>query len=208
VRGVLFDLDGTLWDAVAAITPAWNRVLAGYGKSVTAEDMAGIMGLTDREIAARFLPELPPGEGTAAVHRAAAEEAVDLYRGGGRLYPAVAETLRALRGRYALFVVSNCMDGYVGAFLHAHGLEDVFTDCAWLGHPARDKAANIAALLARYPLEGALYVGDTAGDGAAARAAGIPFLQAAYGFGAPAERDGVLERFADLPEVLAGFWKD
>jgi len=207
MRAVFFDLDGTLWDSVAAITPAWNRVLAKHGRTVTAGDMAGIMGLTDAQIASRFLPELPPEQGVAVIHEAAEEEAAVLYRSGGRLYPAVAETLRALRAEYGLFVVSNCMDGYVAAFLHAHGLEDVFTDCAWLGHPAADKAANIAALLARYPTERAVYVGDTAGDGAAARTAGLPFIQAAYGFGAPAERDAVLESFADLPEVLAGFWE-
>ena len=56
---VLFDLDGTLWDSTAAIVPAWNRVLGKWGKTVTQADMAGIMGLTDREIAARFLPGLP-----------------------------------------------------------------------------------------------------------------------------------------------------
>ena len=59
---VLFDLDGTLWDSTAAIVPAWNRVLGKWGKTVTQADMAGIMGLTDREIASRFLPGLPEAE--------------------------------------------------------------------------------------------------------------------------------------------------
>jgi len=123
------------------------------------------------------------------------------------IFPIIKRWLYSDQDIFIRELVSNCMDGYVAAFLHAHGLEDVFTDCAWLGHPAADKAANIAALLARYPTERAVYVGDTAGDGAAARAAGLPFIQAAYGFGAPAERDAVLESFADLPEVLAGFWE-
>ena len=56
---VLFDLDGTLWDSTAAVVPAWNRVLGKWGKTVTRADMASIMGLTDREIARRFLPETP-----------------------------------------------------------------------------------------------------------------------------------------------------
>ncbi len=204
---VLFDLDGTLWDSTAAIVPAWNRVLGKWGKQVTRADMAGIMGLTDREIAARFLPGLPEAEALAAVHEAAAAEAEDLYRSGAVLYEGVAETLAALGREYRLFVVSNCMDGYVEAFLHAHGLEALFEDAAWLGHPADGKAENIRALCRKYGLERACYVGDTASDGAAARAAGLPFVYAAYGFGSAPERDGIIERFGELPEALAILWE-
>ena len=206
--GILFDLDGTLWDAVAAITPAWNRVLAPWGKQVTEEDMNGIMGLTDREIARRFLPGLGEEEGLAVVREAARVEALDLWETGGRLYPAVEETLRTLAEKYPLFLVSNCMDGYIPAFLHAHGLEALFTDAAWLGHPAAGKADNIRAVCRKHGLRRAVYVGDTASDGAAARAAGLPFLQALYGFGARTENDGEIRTFAALPEALAALWKE
>ena len=29
--GIIFDLDGTLWDATEQMLPAWNRVMAGGG---------------------------------------------------------------------------------------------------------------------------------------------------------------------------------
>ena len=206
--GVLFDLDGTLWDAVAAITPAWNRVLAEYGKQVTVTDMNGIMGLTDREIARRFLPALPEEAGVAVVHEAARAEALDLWETGGKLYPGTEETLKELAMEVPLFLVSNCMDGYIDAFLHAHGLAERFTDAAWLGHPAENKAANIRAICANYRLEKAVYVGDTASDGAAAKAAGLPFLQALYGFGAGAENDGEITAITELPGLLAGLWNN
>ena len=204
---VLFDLDGTLWDSTAAIVPAWNRVLGQWGKQVTQADMAGIMGLTDREIAARFLPETPEEEALGAVHAAAAAEAEDLYRTGARLYARVAETLEALAKEYRLFLVSNCMDGYIDAFLHAHGLRAFFTDAAWLGHPAEGKAENIRALCRKYGLGRACYVGDTASDGAAARAAGLPFIYASYGFGHSPEHEGIIREFGELPGVLAAFWE-
>lgn len=204
---VLFDLDGTLWDSTEAIVPAWNRVLGAWGKTVTQADMAGIMGLTDREIARRFLPRVPEEEALEAVHAAAKAEAEDLYRTGAKLYPGVAETLEALAESCGLFLVSNCMDGYIDAFLHAHGLGDRFTDAAWLGHPASDKAGNIRALCRRYGLERAVYVGDTAGDGEAARAAGLPFLHAAYGFGTSGEQDGQIRQFRELPGALAALWQ-
>ena len=204
---VLFDLDGTLWDSTAAIVPAWNRVLGQWGKQVTQADMAGIMGLTDGEIAARPRPGVPEGEALAAVHAAAAAEAEDLYRSGARLYESVAETLEALAKDYRLFLVSNCMDGYIDAFLHAHGLERRFTDAAWLGHPAAGKAENIRALCRKYGLGRACYVGDTASDGAAAGAAGLPFIYAAYGFGVSPEHAGIIKEFSELPRVLAALWE-
>ena len=204
---VLFDLDGTLWDSTEAIVPAWNRVLGKWGKTVSREDMAGIMGLTDREIARRFLPLAPEEEALAAVHEAARAEAEDLLRTGAKLYPGVAETLEILAGSYGLFLVSNCMDGYIDAFLHAHGLAGRFTDAAWLGHPASDKAENIRALCRKHRPEKAVYVGDTEGDGEAARAAGLPFIHAAYGFGTSRERDGRIGEFRELPEALAALWQ-
>ncbi len=204
---VLFDLDGTLWDSTAAVVPAWNRVLGKWGKTVTRADMASIMGLTDREIARRFLPETPEKEALEAVREAAAAEAEDLYRTGAALYAGVRETLTALAKGHRLFLVSNCMDGYIGAFLHAHGLEEYFEDAAWLGHPAAGKAENIRALCRKYGLRRACYVGDTAADAAAAKAAGLPFLYASYGFGAAPEHDGIIKSFGELPEVLAALWE-
>ena len=157
--------------------------------------------------AGEFLPEKPEAEGLRIIYEAAAAEAEALYRTGARLYEGVEETLAALAKEYRLFLVSNCMDGYIGAFLHAHGLGPQFTDAAWLGHPAAGKAENIRALCRRYGLENAVYVGDTASDGAAARAAGLPFIYASYGFGESPEHEGRIESFSELPEVLAALWK-
>ena len=208
MRAVFFDLDGTLWDSTEAIVPAWNRVLGRWREPLTAADMAGIMGLTDREIAGRFLPVMPPEEAVTLIHEAAAAEAEDLRVTGARLYPGVPETLEVLAEKYALYIVSNCMDGYVDAFLRAHGLGRFFSGAAWLGHPAEGKAENIRAVCDKARPERAVYVGDTDGDGKAARAAGLPFIQALYGFGAPAERDGEIREISALPALLADFWKD
>lgn len=207
--GVLFDLDGTLWDSTEAIAPAWDRVLAPLGRHITAADMAGVMGMTDKGIAAKLLPGLPAAEAVAAVRAASREEVADIRRTGGRLYPAVEETLRKLAAAgYRLFIVSNCLDGYVDAFLDAHGLRSLFADAAWLGNPADAKAANIRALADRWALDRAVYVGDTATDGEAARGAGLPFLHARYGFGGETTCDGSLTEFAALPDALARLWKE
>ena len=60
--GILFDLDGTLWNSSAEVTASWNIVLQREGVDrppFTDADIAGVMGLTLPDIAARLLPALP-----------------------------------------------------------------------------------------------------------------------------------------------------
>ena len=33
--GVIFDLDGTIWDASRTVAPAWNEVMAAEGLTIT-----------------------------------------------------------------------------------------------------------------------------------------------------------------------------
>ena len=205
---VLFDLDGTLWDSTFAIAPAWDRVLSKAGRRVTREDMTGVMGMTDREIGAALLPELDGEASTALVRLASREEVPDIRRTGGKLYPGVADTLRILKEEYDLYIVSNCMDGYIQAFLYAHSQGQNFRDYGCLGFPAQDKASNIRAICEKHHLEKAIYVGDTASDGRAARAAGLPFIHASYGFGQADGADGVLNVFSELPGLLETIWKE
>lgn len=199
---VLFDLDGTLWDSTYVTTPAWDRVLSRAGRHVTRDDMASVMGMTDREIGAALLPHLDGDASTALVRLASREEVPAIRRYGGKLYPGVADTLRKLAAEYDLFIVSNCMDGYIQAFLYAHSMGQYFRDYACLDFPAQDKASNIRAICERHHLKKAVYVGDTASDGRSTRAAGLPFIHASYGFGKCDDADGVLREFSALPALL------
>ena len=59
--GIIFDLDGTLWDASKQVVPAWNRVLDLYPqlhKHITETDMQGFMGKTLDTIAGLMFPNL------------------------------------------------------------------------------------------------------------------------------------------------------
>ena len=47
-----------------------------------------------------------------------------------------------------------------------------------------------------------IYIGDTKKDQEAALLAGIPFIHAAYGFGAVENPDGVIHALSELPEAL------
>ena len=200
-QGILFDLDGTLWDSVECITPAWNRVLGKFGVSVTTPYLRSLMGKTAEEFAAALLPGEDPAVGLRAVHDSCREELTELGLYGGILYPGLREALEALKPAWKLYIVSNCQEGYIDAFLDYHGFRDLID--GYLDHSTGlSKGGNIRMLCDREGLDRAVYVGDTHGDELAAREGGVPFIHAAYGFGAAESPDGVIGSLGELVGVL------
>ncbi|KAI0076136.1 HAD-like protein [Panus rudis PR-1116 ss-1] len=63
IEYVLFDMDGLLIDSERVYTQVTNEILAEYGKEMTWDIKAGLMGKPEREAAAHllsFFPDLPP----------------------------------------------------------------------------------------------------------------------------------------------------
>ena len=201
--GLLFDLDGTLWDSVDAICVSWNRALAElapeYAGTVTRERLLPCMGLLLPDIMDRLIPGLEADRAAPLLETLLEIENRYVAGHGGVLYPRVPETLAELAGKYPLFIVSNCQDGYIEAFFQAHGLGKYFTDYENPGRTGLDKAGNIALVVRRHGLKRPLYIGDTQGDYNAAVKADVPFLHAAYGFGSVDAPVPAVERFADIP---------
>ncbi|MDO4420128.1 MAG: HAD hydrolase-like protein [Ruminococcus sp.] len=53
-NGIIFDLDGTLWDSCVAILPSWQKVITAHGierPPLTEEEMGTYMGKTVEQIA-------------------------------------------------------------------------------------------------------------------------------------------------------------
>ena len=201
--GILFDLDGTLWDAVPAITLTWNRVYQRNGLPPVSEAaMRGCMGLLMEDIAARQLPGLPPERQMDILRACMDEEDAYLNTHGTPLYPGGAETLAALALRTPLFVVSNCQDGYVQTFLKSTGTAERFEDFECAGRTGRPKSVNIALVAERNGLRSPVYIGDTQLDYTSAVAAGVPFLHAAYGFGTIDVPVPAVTAFDQIPAAL------
>lgn len=184
--GIIFDLDGTLWDSSKQVVPAWNHILSlypGLRKQITETDMRGFMGKTLETIAGIMFPDMDEEERVEILRECCRREQEYLREHGGTLYPDLEKTLLHLQIKYKLFIVSNCQDGYIQAFLHYHGLERYFTDFEMSGRTGQSKGENIKLIIARDHLTNAVYVGDTLGDKEAASYAGVPFIYAKYGFG-------------------------
>ncbi len=213
--GIIFDLDGTLWDACAGIAAAWTEYLRLYEPEwyekdvrISEQTVRGACGKTMDLFTAALLHELPEEEQKRLYGPCCSYEVKYLAKQGAVIYPDVVRTLKHLSGTYRLFIISNCQEGYIQAFLTFSGLEAYVEDTEDYGTTGLDKDENIRLLAARNHLEQAVYVGDTAGDYEKTRQAGLPFIFAAYGFGELAETVKVprIRNITQLPDVLANFW--
>lgn len=204
--GVLFDLDGTLWDSGDGVAQGYNLAAERMklGRSFTPEQMHSVMGLQAQAILDRFVPDLSREDQEAFRDMVSRCECEILRTGtGSRLLPGVREMLEALRPRCPLFIVSNCMDGYIEAFLEAHGLAAYFADYEHPGRTGLSKGENIRLVMERNGVRRGVYVGDAQVDLEGARFARIPFLWARYGFGSVTEFDAALDDPRELPGMLA-----
>ena len=157
------------------------------------------MGKTVEEISEMIIPEIEYEKRIKIVTEGALCGNEYLKTHGGVLYPKLAETLGELKNNYHLSIVSNCLNGYIEAFLNYHNLNQYFDDfgCQSTG---LTKAENIKLVINRNNIEKAVYVGDTKSDYIAATKAGIPFIHAAYGFGSIDANVTKVNAFCDLKE--------
>lgn len=204
--GIIFDLDGTLWDTRMPIAEAWNIILKRHPKinrsPITVDELNACMGLPMYDIAAKLFPAEKTEVRNALMDELCSFENEYLCEVGGILYPDLEETLEELSERYPLFIVSNCQDGYIESFLSAHFMSDFFKDTECWGRTFLPKGESNKILMERNSLKKPVYIGDTDSDAQSAIDAGIDFIFARYGFGevAPDRRNDVID---SLPELLA-----
>lgn len=204
--GILFDLDGTLWNATDAIRISWNMAVKNFSESkdreFTSEELEGVMGLPMNEIAKKLFPALNSDKQLEVLEKCCEVENNYLAEHGGILYPELEETLEYLCRSYKLFIVSNGQSGYIQSFLKAHDLKKYFSDFQNWGDNKVSKGENNKLIIARNNLENAIYVGDTKGDALSAQTAGIPFVFARYGFGDVDKYDYVIDSFSELKNIF------
>ena len=205
IDGIIFDLDGTLWNSTDGVTSSWNKTLKKYPEEkdpLTVADVKGVMGLITSDIGKELFPYLDRESSSAIVKDCCRKECAYLEKYGAVLYDGLEETLKEMSRRFPLFIVSNCDVGYIEAFFKAHHLRKYFRDYEDSGRTGLKKGDNIKLLMSRNRLKSPVYVGDTGLDLSAARYAGIPFVYARYGFGDVEEYDRAIDSFGSLLNVL------
>lgn len=203
---IIFDLDGTLWDSTDKICKIWNDTLESMGDTdirLSHDFVCSLMGKTLPEIGAIIFHDYPVEEQIRRTEMCIDAEPAILRVTGANLYDGLEETLIELQKKYSLMIVSNCQDGYIQAFMQAHGLEEYFDDFESAGRTNQGKAENIKLIIERngIPKEQAIYVGDTEGDMIATHEAGLEFVFATFGFG-NAKGEYEIQSLRELPELM------
>ncbi len=205
-KGIIFDVDGTLWDACEAIAVSWNEYIRLYAPGVpetaTEEMVRSLCGKTMDKFAAAIFPDIEPERAMELTEACCEYEVSYLETHSGRVYPDLEAVLKQLtEAGYPLYIVSNCQTGYVEAFLKQTGYGTYIQDIEYYGRTRRPKDENIRLLCERNQLDKTVYLGDTQGDFEAASAAGSIFVHAAYGFGKVNADVPAVERLRDFPAV-------
>jgi phosphoglycolate phosphatase len=202
---LIFDLDGTLWDAAVASTQGWNLALAEMGVSsrVTVDGIRSVSGNPFARCVEILLPGLCPLP-EATLRFLEDHERTGIETLAGVLYEGVSDGLRELAAAYPLFLVSNCPDWYLGEFFRVTGLGECFTGWDCHGSSGIGKSGMLLDMRERYRLAHAVYVGDTRGDQEATREAGMEFGFVCYGFGEASLPSLSFGSFSELVEHFLG----
>lgn len=202
--GIIFDLDGTLWNAVEPITESWNEVMRrhDFELRITSEELMQQQGKVMTEIADNLFTHLPKEKRYDLMDECCVYENEYLSVHGGKLYDGVENVFEVLSEKYNVFIVSNCQKGYIETFIKYFGFEKYISDIEDAGNTGLPKSENIKLVVERNHLDKAFYVGDTLGDMNSSDEAGVTFIHASYGFGKVPENRLKIKNIRELPELI------
>lgn len=203
-KAILFDLDGTLWNALDTITEAWNKAMKEHNLkySFSLETMKSFMGLTPKETAPLAFKDVDLNKGLEYFVLCLNEEIKYLRIHPGKLYEDEEEVLKELSKHYPLFIVSNSDKGYIEDYLNAYDFNKYFKDHVCAGDTDLEKWQNILYIKNKYQLEEIIYVGDTKKDLNESIRAGVKFIHASYGFGEIEEEVLKISKLRELPDLI------
>ena len=201
---LILDMDGTLWDNVDTYAKAWTAGFekCGYSKTITRDDIIGLMGKEARVMLNTLVPEW-----TDEMHDTLFEAVTDSYQElvlvmKPIIYDGVQEGMKLLSKEYKLFLLSNCeKDGLVN-FINHTKINHIITDYMEHGMNLKPKHHNMQLLVEKHGLKSPVYVGDTDSDSVESSKAGVPFVYMTYGFGHTDNFSLKFDSFSDLVEYF------
>jgi len=182
---IIFDVDGTLWNACPTSAKGMNRALQKFGipRELTSGEIESISG-HPYEHGINLLFETS----TLSQYPQLAQSLDDYERDaieadGGTIYEGVNEGFKELSAHAKLYLVSNCQSWYMDSFILFSQLSNLLSGYDCHGTSGKTKGEMLTNIMRKYPNKHGVYLGDTEGDMRAAKTANIDFIGAGYGFG-------------------------
>jgi phosphoglycolate phosphatase len=200
---LIFDIDGTLWNASPASAKGWNIGLTKLGihQEVSSAQIEKVAGNPFEECVDLLLPGI-------RTHVPKLFDTLNKYETevvrseGGKFFDGVREGIWHLAKRTKIFLVSNCQEWYMELFLHFSNFKPVLAGFDCYGLSGLPKHDMLRKLKDNHSLYNPVYIGDTSGDETAARIAGMTFIHVAWGFWKPQGSPIIVHTFRELVDFL------
>ncbi|MBR1881597.1 MAG: HAD family hydrolase [Muribaculaceae bacterium] len=203
---IIFDMDGTLWDATQSYAQIWNETFAQMGipSRLSGQELHIHMGSSLDEI----IHQVITAQGihidlNEFLRRLTLNEARLMPRLGGTLYDGVRSGLETLAKDYPLLLLSNCSASGLRNFMHFTGTHHLFSDALTHGERPVPKSENLLFLAQKHRFTAPVYMGDTQADCDATHQAGFTFAFARYGFGSCHDSDFAVDSFTEFVKLLS-----
>jgi HAD superfamily hydrolase (TIGR01549 family) len=205
LAGVIWDMDGTLFDSSSVVPGAYIAALRESGSGeISAEQVIAVYGLGPPAVLlSHFLGRPATDEEVDRYHRE-----LEAAARATAVYPGIVEVLEAMRPQVRLAVFTGASRRAAGILLTATGLSKFFDEVVGgdevaNAKPAPDGVLEACRRLSVLPAEAA-YVGDAAVDLEAARRAEVLAVGAAWGhmYSADSVADVVARSPADVDALV------
>jgi len=212
--GIIFDIDGTIWDSTDIVATAWNEAIKEFLlldtkntisiEALNKERLKSLFGKTMDIIAKELFPNLSEQDQAKLLEICDTYEKKYLIKNQEDItYPGVKETIKTLSKTHKIFIVSNCQKGYIELCLDKNNLWPYITAIECYGNTKQKKGFNIAKIIQENKLKAPIYVGDTQLDFEASKENTIPFIWASYGFGKPVSYTAKITTITELLTLIS-----
>jgi phosphoglycolate phosphatase len=201
---LIFDIDGTLWNASPASAKGWNLGLAklGIDRKVSSEQIERVAGNPYEKCVDILLPGLR-ARYSALLDTLNDCEIEAVKSDGGEFFDGVMEGITQLASEHKIFLVSNCQEWYLNLFLDFSGFRSMLAGFDCHGMSGLPKNEMLSRIKNNHSLDNPVYIGDTASDETAAKLANIAFVYVSWGFGRPEGEPKTVHSFTELVGYLS-----